>query len=126
MTAKTQKSILIVEDEHVLASMYADRFRSDGWKVQTAPTKDEGLKLAVKMKPDIVLLDILLFDGHGVEFLREKNKDQSIAKIPVVVFSNLDDPKTKEDALALGALEYLLKTDYTPQELVKKVGGHVK
>lgn len=126
MATKTSKSILIVEDEHVLAGMYADRFEADGWKVQTAPTKNEGLEAAKKMLPDIILLDILLFDGHGVEFLREKNKDQAIAKIPVVVFSNLDDPKTKEDALALGALEYLLKTDYTPQELVKKVEKYVK
>lgn len=120
------EKILIIEDEYILSGMYADRFRQEGWKVSTAPTRDEGLKLTRKEKPDIVLLDILLFDGHGVEYLRIKKEDKTIAKILVIVFSNLDDPKTKEDSLKLGALEYLLKTDYTPQELVSRVRSYLK
>ena len=120
------KKILIIEDEHILASMYADRFRQEGWRVNTASTKDEGLNSTKKEKPDIVLLDILLFNGHGNEYLRTKKEDKTIAKIPVIVFSNLDDPKTKEESLELGALEYLLKTDYTPQELINKVNSYLK
>lgn len=124
MTNKTK--ILIIEDEYILAGMYADRFRQEKWKVSIASTRDEGLRLTKKEKPDIVLLDILLFDGHGIEYLTTKKEDEAIAKIPVVVFSNLDDPKTKEESLKLGALEYLLKTDYTPQELVAKVNFHLE
>ena len=120
------KKILIIEDEQILVGMYADRFRQEKWKVTTATTKDEGLKLTKKEKPDIVLLDILLFDGHGIEYLTVKKEDKAIAKIPVVVFSNLDDPKTKEESLKLGALEYLLKTDYTPQELLHKIDSYLK
>ena len=120
------KKILIIEDEHILADMYADRFRSEKWQVSTASTKNEGLKLTKKEKPDIVLLDILLFDSHGTEYLKVKKEDKAIAHIPVVVFSNLDDPKTKEESLELGALEYLLKTDYTPQQLVEKVSSYLK
>ena len=120
------KKILIIEDEHILADMYADRFRQEGWQVSIATTRDEGLKLTKKEKPDIVLLDILLFDGHGIEYLTTKKEDETIAKILVLVFSNLDDEKTKEEALKLGALEYLLKTDYTPQELVSRVESYLK
>jgi len=120
------KKILIIEDEYILANMYADRFRSEEWEVTIATTRDEGLKLTKKEKPDIVLLDILLFDGHGIEYLRIKKEDEAIARIPVVVFSNLDDPKTKEESLKLGALEYLLKTDYTPQELISRVRSYLK
>ncbi|OHA64569.1 MAG: hypothetical protein A2672_02060 [Candidatus Wildermuthbacteria bacterium RIFCSPHIGHO2_01_FULL_49_22b] len=121
-----QTTILIVEDEHILVDMYADRFRAEGWKVYTAASRDEGLKLTKQKKPDIILLDILLFDGHGIEFLQRKKQDPIIADIPVVVFSNLEDPQTKKEALELGTKEYLLKTDYTPQELVAKVKSYLK
>ena len=114
------RKILIIEDEHILASMYADRFRQEKWKVTAATTNNEGLDVTRKQKPDIVLLDILLFRGNGLEYLTTKKNDETIAKIPVIVFSNLDDPKTKEEALELGALEYLLKSDFTPQELAQK------
>ena len=120
------KKILIIEDEQILVGMYADRFRQEKWRVVTATTKDEGLKLTKKEKPDIVLLDILLFDGHGTQYLKEKREDKKISDIPVVVFSNLEDPKIKEESLALGALAYLLKTDYTPQELASKVESYLR
>lgn len=120
------KKILIIEDEHILAGMYADRFHQEGWRVSIATARDEGLRATKKEQPNIVLLDILLFNGHGIEYLKAKKEDETIAKIPVLVFSNLDDPKIKEDSLKLGALKYLLKTDYTPQELVQKVQSYLK
>ena len=120
------KKILIIEDEHILAGLYADRFRQEKWKVTIATTRDEGLKLTKKEKPDMILLDILLFNGDGIEYLKTKKDDETITKIPVVVFSNFDDSKTKEESLELGALEYLLKTDYTPQELLSRVSLYLK
>ena len=120
------KKILIIEDEHILAGLYADRFRQEKWKVTIATTRDEGLKLTKKEKPDMILLDILLFNGNGIEYLKTKKDDETITKIPVVVFSNFDDPKTKEESFKLGALEYLLKTDYTPQELLSRVSLYLK
>ena len=120
------KKILIIADEHILAGLYADRFRQEKWKVTIATTRDEGLKLTKKEKPDMILLDILLFNGNGIEYLKTKKDDETITKIPVVVFSNFDDSKTKEESLELGALEYLLKTDYTPQELLSRVSLYLK
>ncbi|MDA1337348.1 MAG: response regulator [bacterium] len=119
------KKILIIEDEHILVGMYADQFHSEKWSVITATTKDEGIEMTKKEHPDIVLLDILLFDGTGIEYLQAKKEDSAIASIPVIVFSNLDDTKTKEEALKLGALEYLLKANFTPQELVQKASFYL-
>ena len=118
--------ILIIEDEHILSDMYEDSFSNKGWQVSTATSKDEGFEKTKTEKPDIVLLDILLFNGHGIEYLRNKKYEEVIAKIPVVVFSNFDDPKTRKEALRLGALEYLLKTDYTPQELLTRVKSYLQ
>lgn len=120
------KKILIIEDEHLLAEMYVTRFDREGFKVSLARTIKQGIELAKKEKPHLILLDILLPDGNGISFLKKKQSEKSIATIPVVAFSNFDDPETKKQASALGALEYLLKTDYTPQELIEKVRLYLK
>ncbi|MBI4128385.1 MAG: response regulator [Parcubacteria group bacterium] len=120
------KRILIIEDEHLLAEMYVTRFAREGFKVSIAKTVAKGIELAKKEKPHLILLDILLPDENGIAFLIIKQSEKSIARIPVVAFSNFDDPEIKKQALALGALEYLRKTDYTPQELVEKVRSYVK
>lgn len=120
------KRILIIEDEHLLAEMYVTRFAREGFKVSIARTIKQGIELAKKEKPHLILLDILLPDGNGISFLKKKQSEKGIAAIPVVAFSNFDDPETKEQAFALGVLEYLLKTNYTPQELIEKVRLYVK
>ena len=120
------KRILIIEDEYMLADMYATRFTQEGFKVSLAESIAQGVILAKKEKPHLIILDILLPDGNGISFLKTKQLEKSIASIPVVAFSNFDDTEIKKEALSLGALEYLMKTDYTPQELMEKVRLYVK
>src|SRR3989344_5110571 len=83
--------------------------------------EDEELRVAEKEKPDFVLLDILLPGDNGLYFLEQRMSNPAIAKIPVVAFSNFDDPNIKKSAFKLGVKDYLIKTDYTPQEVVEKV-----
>jgi DNA-binding response OmpR family regulator len=113
--------ILIIEDEKVLAEMYKDKFEKEEFEVYLAFTSDEGLNLAKKEKPDLILLDILLPGKDGISFLKWLKNESEISSIPVVVISNYDDPRAKKEALDLGIKEYLLKTDYTPQQLVEKI-----
>jgi two-component system alkaline phosphatase synthesis response regulator PhoP len=113
--------ILIIEDEKVLAEMYKEKFEKVGFKVYLAFTSNEGLNLAKKEKPDLILLDILLPKEDGIVFLRWLKNEPEISSIPVVVISNYDNPKAKKEAFDLGVKEYLLKTDYTPQQLVEKI-----
>jgi DNA-binding response OmpR family regulator len=91
------------------------------FKVHLAFTSDEGLNLAKKEKPDLILLDILLPGKDGISFLKWLKNEPEISSIPVVVISNYDDPRAKKEAFELGIKEYLLKTDYTPQQLVEKI-----
>ena len=114
-------SILIVEDEKILAEMYLDKFTQAGYQVYLAFTAEEGLEIAQERNPDLVLLDILLPRANGVEFLKKLRGNKKIASIPVVAFSNYDDPKTKADTKEFGVKEYLLKTDYTPSEIIDKI-----
>jgi len=120
------KKILIIEDEKILAEMYRDKFTQAGLKVYLAFDSKEGLALAKKEKPDLIILDILLPKENGIVFLTWLRKDSEISSIPVVAFSNYDDPATKRQAAKLGVKDYLIKTSYTPQEIVEKIREYLK
>jgi len=120
------KKILLIEDEKMLAEMYVQKFLEEGFEVISVISTEEGLELAKKEKPDLIILDILLPRKNGVSFLKEKNKDPEIAQIPIVALSNYDHPETRKRALALGAKDYLIKTDFTPKEIVEKIKEYLK
>ncbi|MBZ9578725.1 response regulator [Patescibacteria group bacterium] len=116
-----KKKILLIEDEKVLVEMYNEKFSEAGYEIISAFEAREGLKLAKKEKPDLIILDILLPREDGIFFLKEQKKDPEIASIPVVALSNYDNPEAKREALDLGVKDYLIKTDFTPQEIIEKV-----
>ena len=106
--------------------MYQDKFSQSGFEVFWAEDAASGIDLAKKEKPDLILLDILLPKENGIFCLEEIKKDPALSSIPVVAFSNFDDPGAKKDAERLRAKDYLIKTDYTPQEIVERVRGYLK
>ena len=119
------KKILIVEDEKILGEMYRDKFSQAGFEVYLVLEAKDGLKLAKKEKPDLIILDILLPKENGITFLTWLRKEPEIFSIPVVAFSNYDDPETKRQAVKLGVKDYLIKTNYTPQEIINKVKNYL-
>lgn len=114
--------VLIIEDETTLAQMYKDIFESAGYQVFAATKVNEAIKKTKDNRPDLILLDILLPGETGISFLLQLRRleDKSLAEIPVVAFSNYDDKESKEEALRLGAKDYLIKTDHTPKEILEK------
>ena len=124
--ANTKKKLLIVEDEKILSDMYKSKFIQSGFEVFAAFESKEGLKLALKERPDLILLDILLPEEDGIFFLEKLRATPKISSTPVVVFSNYDNPTTKKDALSFDIKDYLLKTDYTPKKIVEKVKSYFK
>ena len=120
------KKILLIEDEKILAEMYKDKFSKAGFKVIVAFDSKEGLSLAKKEEPDLIILDILLPKENGIEFLTWLKMESDISSIPVVVFSNYDDPETKKKAYQLGVKEYLIKANYTPGKIVEKISDYLK
>ena len=116
-----KKKILLIEDEQMLVELYKDKLKREKFKVISTIEAEEGIELAKKEKPDLILLDILLPKKNGLFFLRELKKHPEISSIPIIVFSNYDDPETKREAIKLGAEEYLIKTNHTPQEVVERL-----
>ncbi len=124
--ANAKKKLLIVEDEKILSDMYKNKFIQSGFEVFAALNSKEGLKLALKKKPDLILLDILLPEEDGIFFLEKLRANPKISSTQVVVFSEYDNPTTKKDALSFDIKDYLLKTDYTPKKIVEKVKSYFK
>ncbi|MDD4874820.1 MAG: response regulator [Candidatus Pacebacteria bacterium] len=118
--------ILVVEDEQILAEMYQDKFKKEGFEVIAAKDGKEGIKMMREQKPALVLLDILLPNENGIDFLKKQKKDPELSSIPIIVFSNFDDPETKKETLDLGVKEYLIKSNHNPREIVEQIKKYIK
>jgi len=120
------KKILLIEDEKILSEMYQDKFTKAGFEVSVASEAKEGLEIAKKEKPDLIVLDILLPRENGITFLTWLRNEPEVSLLPVVAFSNYDDPEIKRQAIKLGVKEYLIKTNYTPQEIINKIKDYFR
>jgi len=120
------KKILLIEDEKILGEMYKEKFEQEGFEMILSLDAEKGFEIAKREKPDLVILDILLPEKDGTYFLEERLKDPSMSSIPVVALSNYDHPDMRKKALELGAKEYIIKTDFTPKEIVEKIKKYLK
>ena len=115
--------ILIVEDDPLINQMYQKIFESGGHSVETAIDGEEGLEKIKTFMPNLVLLDMMMPKFNGLELLRKIKSIPEVAKTPVVVLSNLSGANDVESALKEGAVQYILKSDYSPKEVYDIVKG---
>jgi CheY-like chemotaxis protein len=115
------KKILIVEDEELLINLLQRKLSEAGYDVFLARNGEEGMRMMRQENPDIVLLDIIMPKMGGFEVLEEKAKDDLLKIIPVVVISNSGQPVELDRAKRLGASDWLIKTEFDPQEVLDKV-----
>ena len=120
-----KKKILIVEDEIILGEMYQDKFTQAGFEVSWAQSAEEGIEMVPEVKPDLILLDILLPRANGIGFMGWLKETKEFSSVPVIAFSNFDEPVTRKEAMALGVKDYLIKTNHTPEEIINKVKQHL-
>ena len=112
--------ILIIEDYLSIQKIFETALESEGYDVTVAADGQEALQVVGDLKPDLILLDLLMANIGGLEFLRLfKAKDHPETK--VVVFSNLSSPELYKEAETLGAAAYLAKSKFTPKELVVEI-----
>lgn len=117
----TKKHILFIEDEEALRSAFREAFGRNGYIIQDAADGDEGLRIAQKELPDLVLLDLILPKKSGFEVLKELRNNPTTNRIPVIVLTNLEGSEDVEQALAHGATTYLVKANYSLDDVVAKV-----
>lgn len=115
------KKILIVEDEEIILDLLQKKLTTEGYQVSVARDGEEGLKVMREIKPDLILLDIIMPKMGGFEVMEAMQKDVELKKIPVVVVSNSGQPVELDKAQELGAKDWLIKTEFDPQEVIDKI-----
>ncbi len=110
--------ILIVEDDPMMSRMYQNAFITEGFEVELARDGQEGLDKARTVAPALIILDVMMPKFNGMQVLEAIKSDPAIKMIPILMLSNLGGQKDAEDAVAMGAVKYLLKSDIEPREVV--------
>jgi len=115
------KKVLIVEDEELIYELLQKKLTQEGYEVTIAKDGEEGLAKMREEKPDLILLDIIMPKKGGFEVMEEMQKEEDLKNIPVIVISNSGQPVELDKAKELGAKDWLIKTEFDPQEVIEKV-----
>ncbi len=115
------KKIEIIEDDPFLKEMMTKKLTAADYKVVPAADGKEGIKTAQKEKPDLILLDLILPGIDGYEVLEKLKEDKKTSSIPVVIISNLGQKEEIDKGLKLGAVDFLVKAHFTPDDIINKV-----
>lgn len=113
--------ILLIEDDPLLIKMYSSKFELDDFDVNTALDGTEGLEKAKSIVPDIILMDIMMPKMNGFEVLAELKKIEHLKDTPVILLTNFGNDEGVKKGLALGAIDYIVKVETDPAEVVAKV-----
>lgn len=122
------KKIMILEDDIFVMDIYQTKLLQSGFEVISAENGLEGLKKLKTMEgnmPDLILLDIMMPYMDGLEFLEKMRKEEKIKDIPVILLSNLSQREEIDKGIELGAKDYLIKSHFTPSEVLEKINTHI-
>jgi DNA-binding response OmpR family regulator len=115
--------VLIVEDDAAIAHMYRIQLEADGYRVLVAATADDAVAAIDRCQPDLVLLDVLLPGRDGFAVLEALRAGESTRHTPVVILSNYGEPAMIDRGLALGAVDYFVKSRVTPDVVSRSIPG---
>jgi two-component system, OmpR family, alkaline phosphatase synthesis response regulator PhoP len=120
------KKILIVEDDSFLQGLEANKLEKKSFKVITASTGEEALEKIKEPDIDLILLDLMLPSFDGFEILKKVRATEEIKNIPVIVFSNLSEDSAIKRSKELGATDFMIKSNFTLDELVEHINSILK
>ena len=117
--------LLIVEDDPYVLKLFQRLFGFEKYQVQSARDGEEASEKLKYFQPDLILLDIMMPKMNGLQLLQKLKSDEATKAIPVVMLSNDDDDQTIKTATDLGASGYMIKSDFTPDQVLKQVRGYL-
>lgn len=113
--------ILLIEDDVLVSRMYQKVFSFENIEVKVAPDGLIGLQMAQELRPALVVCDVMMPKMNGLEVLSKLKADPATANIPVIMLTNLSGTQDAQKALSIGALAYMVKSEYKPREVVSQV-----
>ena len=117
--------ILLIEDDPFLSSLLGNRLRKEGLEVMLAKNGNEAVKLAKSSQPNLIIVDIILPNKSGFEVLQDIKADPRVAKVPVIILSNLGQESDIAKAQELGVKEYIIKAKISIDDLVEKIKSYL-
>lgn len=118
---ESKKKILLIEDDVFISQMYVAKFKQTPYELLRTADGEEGLMLARREKPEGILLDIILPKIDGFKILEELKRDETTKHIPIILLTNLGQEANIQRGMSMGAVDYIVKAHYTPQEVVESV-----
>jgi len=118
---KTQKKILIIEDDEDLLTLLSNRLKKEGFEVIDARDGVRGLSMARDQNPDLLVLDLDIPGIKGMTVLAKLQENEKTAKLPVIIFSNSAEVTDLGKAIEHGVLHYLTKSDWSLEDVLEKV-----
>ena len=115
------KKVLLVEDDPFLIEVYAAKFKEAGFSLEVVSDGSIVLSKIKELNPDLIILDIVLPNVDGWEILRAIKNSPQLKNIIVVILSNLSEKEDVEKGIRFGADKYLIKSHYTPSEVVEEI-----
>ena len=119
-------TILVAEDDSLYAKVYQNKLAKEGYEVVLAANGKEAVEKAKQVKPDLILMDLIMPEMDGFTALQKIKTDPSTKGLKIVVMSNLGQDSDIQRAKDLGAEEYFVKANISIQELVDKVKIYLK
>lgn len=116
-----KKKILIVEDDNFVAEVYFAKLSEMGYDSVLAQNGQEGMEMLKKNKVDLILLDILMPVMNGMEMLNEVKKSEEWKNIPVILLTNVGEKESIQKVREMGIKNYLIKSHFTPAEVIEKI-----
>ncbi|HEX7586083.1 MAG TPA: response regulator [Patescibacteria group bacterium] len=122
---ENKNKIMIVEDDSFVMDIYQTKLSQEGYTVIEARDGLDAIKKLEKEKPDLILLDIIMPNMDGLEVLKKIKADEKFSNIPVILLTNLSQKEEINLGLGLGANDYLIKSHFTPSEVLEKIKIHL-
>jgi twitching motility two-component system response regulator PilH len=115
------KILLIIEDDPYVQRFYERLFRWHDYAVELAKDGEEGITKAKALKPSLILLDIVLPGMNGIQILEKLKKDPETKNLSIVMLTNIDDEATVKKAVELGAIDFIVKSSASEEQLLAVV-----
>lgn len=113
--------ILVVEDDKFMRNLLVNKLQKEGFRVENVASGEEAVELMQTKAPDLILLDLILPNMDGFEVIQHLKGDKRLSDIPVLILSNLGEKKDIEKAEGFGVEGFLIKANFTPSEIIKKI-----
>lgn len=113
--------IAIIEDDQAISQMYRIKFEAEGYDVETAENGKLGLELVEKMRPNIILLDLMMPVMSGEEMLARLRQADWGKDVKVIILTNRGEQEIPAEVKSLGVTAIILKADMTPRQVAELV-----